>query len=86
MLPALLNRDTQAYSISIENYSDWSESATILLVKDNFQYTSEEVYPEFFEDADLGKVSMHMSEQSLKEGWENEDDDHWAKFLKEDCE
>jgi hypothetical protein len=32
-------------------------------------------------DEELTLMCMHVSEQSLKDGWENEDDAYWESFL-----
>lgn len=48
---------------------------------ETFQYTKHE--PEAYEclkDNELTKMCMAVSERSLAEGWENEDDSHWASF------
>lgn len=50
----------------------------------SFQYTCEhkEEYS-FVEDDDLTSMCMSISEKSLSEDWDNEDDERWQRFLKD---
>jgi hypothetical protein len=45
----------------------------------NFQYTSQKTSANLSE-AELTRMCMSISEISLTEDWENEDDAHWASF------
>lgn len=46
----------------------------------NFEYTNNTFPINYLEDIFLTKISMHLSEKSLKEDWENEDDERWNSF------
>ena len=47
----------------------------------NFQYTTNQTNAiGSLSDAKLTKMCMAISESSLIEDWENEDDSHWASF------
>jgi hypothetical protein len=65
-------------------------SDTIVLEKEksiNFNYTTNitsisSIPKALTSDEELTLMCMHVSEQSLKDGWENEDDAYWESFLK----
>lgn len=53
------------------------------VLQNNFQYTSEVSNFECIRDEEsLTKMSMFISEKSLKEDWENENDEYWESYLK----
>ncbi len=47
-----------------------------------YTYTSESIKTEYstLSDDELTMFCMNVSEKSLKEGWENEDDERWNSF------
>lgn len=50
------------------------------VASNTYQYCSETEQYQSLSESDLSKMSMSFSELSLKEDWDNEDDDHWANF------
>lgn len=46
----------------------------------SFQYTSEHQAYQGLHLSQLTRMSMQISQRSLRKYWENEDDDHWNNF------
>lgn len=56
-------------------------NAHVLVLVGSFNYTTEDIFQNYVEDAELTQLCMQISEKSLSIDWEKENDERWNQFL-----
>ena len=85
-MEALLRNKSEYSTVHLHNTRNevyFGHIQVIGFVFDNFEYTVEENKFDPLAEADLTAMCMAVSESSLKEGWDSEDDAYWESYLKE---
>lgn len=82
MLTALLKSEN-TYTWTNQTLASYRPVRVIESLMQNFEYTSHPVLssPLSISDDELTTYCMQISERSLNEDWENEDDERWNTFL-----
>ena len=75
------NKSTYSYTTAILASMALSHMQSNVLFVDSFQYTKQESEAyQCLGESELTMMCMTVSEKSLAEDWEKEDDVHWASF------